>query len=69
VWAEVARADRYRVWRQLPTDPAPVVVATVTDNNATLTEQPPGVEIKVSVTASNEAGEGVPTAQSVITLA
>jgi hypothetical protein len=58
-WDDAPRADRYRVWRQLSSEPEPVAVATVTDSDATLPNQPIGQIIKIVVTALNDAGESL----------
>jgi hypothetical protein len=56
-WDDAPRADRYRIWRQLPGEPEPVVVATVTESDATLSGQPLGQPIAIAISAVNDAGE------------
>lgn len=63
-WAEARRATRYRVWLQIVGVDADFhTVATVTDSDATLTGLPTGKTVKIRVTALNDAGESIPSAE------
>lgn len=61
-WADAARAEHYRVFKQVVgTDPDFVAVAMVNDSDATLSGLPSGGTVRVRVTAVNEAGESLPS--------
>lgn len=60
-WDDALRADRYHVFAQGPGDAAPVLRATVTDSDATLTGLPLGQTLIITVKAVNEAGESLPS--------
>jgi hypothetical protein len=68
-WDDMPRADRYRVWRQLPTEPEPVVLTTVSESEAMLANQPIGQIIKMFITALNDAGESSRSAPKELTVA
>lgn len=61
-WERTPRTDRYHVEVLIPgPDAAFKRFATVRDTNATLTDLPPGVPVKVRVVAVNDAGEAAPS--------
>ncbi len=61
-WADVPRALRYRVFKQVVgTDANFLPSATVSDSDATLTGFPSGATIRIQVTAVNDAGESQPS--------
>lgn len=61
-WERASRAARYLVEVLVPgPDAAFKRVATVKDTNATLTDLPPGAQVKVRVVAVNDAGEAAPS--------
>ncbi len=69
-WADARRATRYRVWKQVVTVDADFVAfATVNDSNATLAGLPVGKTVKIRVTAANDAGESVPSAEVQVVVA
>jgi hypothetical protein len=62
-WANSARADRYRVYKQVVgVDTDFVLAATVTESEANLNTFAPGSHVKVRVTAVNDSGESQPSA-------
>jgi hypothetical protein len=66
-WDDARRADCYRVFKQGPTDPAPVEVANaVTESEFTLTGLPSGIAIKITIAPVNEAGDGPESNQAQI---
>lgn len=68
-WADVPRALRYRVFKQIVgTDADFVAVATVNDSDATLSGLPSGATVRIRVTAVNDAGESSPSAAVEIAL-
>lgn len=68
-WADSRRGSGYHVWRLVVgVDNAFVKVATVTDSNATLTNQPLGKLIKIQITAYNAAGDSQPSETAEVTL-
>jgi hypothetical protein len=61
-WSNSSRATRYRVFKQIDgVDTIPINVTTVTDSDATLTDQPSGKTLKVYVIAANDAGQAAPS--------
>ena len=63
-WADARGATRYRVFQQIVgVDPDFRDVLTVTDSDATLAGLPTGATVKVRVTARNDAGESLPSAE------
>lgn len=67
-WDDARRANRYRVFKQVPgTDPAPVEIsATVTDSQYSLTGLVSGSSVQITITAVNEAGDGALSATGTI---
>ena len=62
-WADVPRALRYRVFKQvIGTDANFVPAATVNDSDATLTGFTTGATVRIQITAVNDAGESQPSA-------
>ena len=62
-WANTARADRYRVYKQVVgVDTDFVLAATVTDSESNLNTFAPGARVRVKVTAVNDSGESQPSA-------
>ena len=68
-WDDAPRAERYRIWRQLPSDADPVAVASVTESDATLNGQPLGQPLRLSISAVNNAGESARGEVATISLA
>jgi hypothetical protein len=61
-WEKPARSERFLVEIQIVgVDAEFRRAATVKDTNVTLTDLPPGAEVKVRVTAANAAGEAAPS--------
>ena len=67
-WDNARRADRYRVFKQIPgTDPEPVeLTSTQTESEYTLTGQPSGATVEITVKAVNDAGDGPASATATI---
>ena len=62
-WADVPRASRYRVFKQvMGTDANFLPAATVNDSDATLTGFTTGATVRIQITAVNDAGESQPSA-------
>jgi hypothetical protein len=59
-WDDARRADRYRIFKQIPgTDPQPVEVSgTVTESEYTLVGLPTGAIVQITVCGVNDAGDG-----------
>jgi hypothetical protein len=58
-WDDARRAERYRVFKQVPADAQPVEVANaVTESEYTLTGLPSGVTVKIYIVPVNDAGDG-----------
>jgi hypothetical protein len=57
-FADARRADSYRVALVNAADNQPVAERIVAESEAAFTGLPPGITVKVTVTARNEAGEG-----------
>lgn len=68
-WDDAPRAERYRLWRQLPGETEPVALDSVTESDATLTGQPLGQPIAFLVSAANATGESLRSEAVTITLA
>ena len=61
-WSDAARADRYRVYKQVVgVDDDFVLATTVTDSDADLNTFTPGAQVRVKVTALNPRGESHPS--------
>jgi hypothetical protein len=61
-WSDAARAEHYRVWKQVVgVDADFVAVGSPTDSDFTLTGLPSGATVKVQITAVNDAGESQPS--------
>lgn len=61
-WADVPRALRYRVFKQIVgVDPNFIAAMTVSDSDATLSGLPVAATIRLQVTAVNDAGESQPS--------
>ncbi len=61
-WSDAARADHYRVWKQVVgVDAGFVAAGSPTDSDFTLTGLPSGATVKVYLTAVNGAGESTPS--------
>jgi hypothetical protein len=61
-WSTPPRATRYRVFKQIDgVDAIPVNINTVTDSDATLTDQPSGKTLKIFIIAANDAGQAAPS--------
>jgi hypothetical protein len=57
-WEDVARAASYKVYKQVVgVDAAPVLAASVDESDAQLTELPAGATVKITVIATNAAGD------------
>ena len=68
-WADVPRALRYRVFKQITgTDANFTPAATVSDSDATLSGITPGATVRIQVTAVNDAGESQPSPTLEITV-
>ena len=62
-WSDAARAERYRVYRQVVgVDNDFVLATTVTDSDADLNTFATGAHVRVKVTALNARGESQPSA-------
>ena len=63
-WPHARNAARYHVWLFLVgVDTAYRNVATVTDTASTLPNLPSGKTAKIQITAVNDAGESLPSAE------
>lgn len=61
-WPDAPRAARYRVLKQIVgTDAELVVVDTVTDSDAELTDVPSGATVKLHIVPLNGVGAGAPS--------
>ena len=61
-WPDSARADRYRVYKQvIGVDDEFVLAATVEDSDADLNTFASGAQVRVRVASVNEAGESLPS--------
>ena len=61
-WTDTARAERYRVYKQVVgVDNDFVLAKTVTDSDADLNTFTPGAQVRVRVTALNARGESQPS--------
>ncbi len=57
-WEDVARAASYKVYKQVVgVDAAPILAASVDESDAQLTELPAGATVKITVIATNAAGD------------
>jgi hypothetical protein len=62
-WSDAARAEHYRVWKQLVgVDAEFVPVGSPTDSDFSIAGLPSGATVKVQITAVNDAGESLPSA-------
>lgn len=63
-WSDAARADHYRVYKQLVTiDPDFVLAASVSDSDVTLTSLPTGLTLKVRVVSVNSQSDASPPSE------
>ena len=62
-WPHAMRAQRYHVWGLMPGTMTPVLLATVSDESATIESEPSGTAVGITIAAVNDAGEGVPSGE------